>query len=154
MTAWSFPCSHMGPPSLGQMYKLGSRSEVFSLLAQSCVRARGAYHPSTGQPRTCQRRHWGVMSHCHLAGPCSWSARHLHCSPPAKSHLAIRFPGSETHCKAQILPHSFHTCRHQMRNETFLRLPPISRKKPVGRNLQGSYRDAILGIHQWKLVPL
>lgn len=57
------------------------------------------------------------MSHCHLAGPCSWSARHLHCSPPAKSHLAIRFPGSETHCKAQILPHSFHTCRHQMRND-------------------------------------
>lgn len=39
-----------------------------------------------------------------------------------------------------------------MRNDIFEAATNI-KGKPVGQNLQGSYRDAIRGTHQWKLVP-
>lgn len=43
-----------------------------------------SYHPSKAQPRICLRTGGGAWPRCHSGGPCSSSATHLPCSPPAE----------------------------------------------------------------------
>lgn len=47
-----------------------------------------SYHPSKAQPRICLRTGAGAWPRCHSGGPCSSSATHLPCSPPAEQPRA------------------------------------------------------------------
>lgn len=58
-----------------------------------------SYHPSKAQPRICLRTGAGAWPRCRSGGPCSSSATHLPCSPPAgqpgaqaQSKTSSRFP--------------------------------------------------------------
>lgn len=42
-----------------------------------------SYHPSKAQPRICLRTGAGAWPRCRSGGPCSSSATHLPCNPPA-----------------------------------------------------------------------